>query len=224
MIIRRPPTPRRRRPRRTISRFRDRSPASPPRRPARRRVRSAQGDHRRSALQAFVRENGPVARPVKRETEDAFLLKCVAAAGQAHVLRVTTNDPVTVVNKLRPLVRTLRNVRGSTTLGKVSTWGWSSSTNNSRTASVHLPLMPQRGGKGGGGRRRKWTGSEGEGVVEDDGCVKLFPRDLIREDGGALPQEPRRRVSKNYRWPRCILSARDRLGLVDDRQWPPRRC
>jgi hypothetical protein len=60
---------------------------------------------------AFVAANGPVARVLSNiATEDAFLLKCCVAIGQSHVLEVSTQDPISVVNALAPLVKTLRNV------------------------------------------------------------------------------------------------------------------
>jgi len=60
---------------------------------------------------AFVAGGGPVARVLTNiDTEDAFLLKCVVAVGQAHILDVASQDPITVANALAPLVRTMRHV------------------------------------------------------------------------------------------------------------------
>lgn len=54
---------------------------------------------------AFVAGGGPVARVLTNiDTEDAFLLKCVVAVGQAHILDVASQDPITVANALAPLV------------------------------------------------------------------------------------------------------------------------
>ena len=63
-------------------------------------------------VRAFVASNGPVARVLSNiGSEDSYLLKCAVAAGQVHVLEnVSTQDPMTIANVIRPLVQTLRNV------------------------------------------------------------------------------------------------------------------
>ncbi len=63
-------------------------------------------------VRAFVASNGPVARVLSNiGSEDSYLLKCAVAAGQVHVLEnVSTQDPMTIANVIRPLVNTLRNV------------------------------------------------------------------------------------------------------------------
>ena len=45
-----------------------------------------------------------------RPSEDAYLVKCVVAAGQERVLAPPSSDPVQIANALRPLVKTLRAV------------------------------------------------------------------------------------------------------------------
>ena len=180
-------------------------------------------------VQAFVGENGPVARVLSNiETEDAFLLKCVAAAGQAHVLRVTTNDPVTVVNKLRPLVQTLRNVeRFYDMLGGLVGYQLMAleliheQFGGPPPCTAFASDAPNEEEKEEDDDESVDVGSAGEGVVEDDGCVKLhIPTGPdLREDGGAFAAraaswgiEELPRMAEVY----PLGGAGDRLGLVDE--------
>ena len=63
-------------------------------------------------VRAFVASNGPVARVLSNiGSEDSYLLKSPSPPGQVHVLEnVSTQDPMTIANVIRPLVQTLRNV------------------------------------------------------------------------------------------------------------------
>ena len=60
---------------------------------------------------SFVAAAGPVARILPNISfEDAYLIKCVVAAGQEAVLVPKSEDPLHVANALAPLCSTLRHV------------------------------------------------------------------------------------------------------------------
>ena len=63
-------------------------------------------------VRAFVAAKGPVARALSNiDAEDAYLLRCVVACGQADAaLRLDSDDPVHVANAVKPLCATMRNV------------------------------------------------------------------------------------------------------------------
>lgn len=64
-------------------------------------------------VKQFMEDNGPVARVLRNiDSEDAYLVKSLVAAGQKQVLtsNVASEDPLHVANALRPLCDTLRQV------------------------------------------------------------------------------------------------------------------
>ena len=151
---------------------------------------------------SFVAAAGPVARILPNISfEDAYLIKCVVAAGQEAVLVPKSEDPLHVANALAPLCSTLRHVENFyDMLGGVVGYQFAA------VELVHEAFGGPPATVAGGLTSDAPADASPDATAETSMHVPVGPD--LREGGVSTRGRLRRGAWRNFRgWRRCTRSA-----------------